>query len=368
MKRIQLAQKLLLQPQKAIKTLIGFDGFTDEIVRAVDKRSDIYNSTPIATIQDFAARIQAASGKSCNIELELIEKKIGGNGPILASALSALIKTAPTLIGALGFPEIEPLFQPLEKKCKKVISIAPSGHTDAIEFTDGKILFGKQQGIFDVTVSRLLACVTAEELIALFDEADCIVFANWTMLYSMTEIWKFVAQNILPKLPSKTTYRRCFIDLADPAKRSDEDLKDALDTMKSMKEGLHITLGLNEAEALRLLSLYNITFSLEKKEAIEQAAIILLEKTDLNQVVIHTRKYAAAASYEDTASVEGPFIEHPKITTGGGDHFNAGFLAGSAYDCPLKESLLLAVATSGFFVRHGSSPTIEDLIHFLRQG
>jgi len=53
------------------------------------------------------------------------------------------------------------------------------------------------------------------------------------------------------------------------------------------------------------------------------------------------------------------------ITTGAGDHFNAGFCLGKLLGLDSELSLLTGVATSGFYVRTAKSPAVSDLIRML---
>ena len=46
----------------------------------------------------------------------------------------------------------------------KVISIAEPGHTDALEFDDGKLMLGKYQSLGDVSWDNLVARVGRDEL------------------------------------------------------------------------------------------------------------------------------------------------------------------------------------------------------------
>ena len=46
-------------------------------------------------------------------------------------------------------------------------------------------------------------------------------------------------------------------------------------------------------------------------------------------------------------------MQQPKISTGAGDHFNAGFCLGRVLGFWLAESLCAGVATSGYYVRTG---------------
>ena len=64
--------------------------------------------------------------------------------------------------------------------------------------------------------------------------------------------------------------------------------------------------------------------------------------------------------------MNGPFTAKPKISTGAGDHFNAGFVVGRLLGLGVAHSLQLAVAASGFYVRHAVSPNREQLVRFLQ--
>jgi sugar/nucleoside kinase (ribokinase family) len=90
------------------------------------------------------------------------------------------------------------------------------------------------------------------------------------------------------------------------------------------------------------------------------------EKLGVNTVVMHPTTFAAAADANGTAAVAGPYTERPKITTGAGDHFNAGFCFGRISGGTLETSLQIGVATSGFYVRNAKSPTQNDLKKFLK--
>ena len=52
------------------------------------------------------------------------------------------------------------------------------------------------------------------------------------------------------------------------------------------------------------------------------------DRIGINTVVVHPVAFALAVSAGDAAIVEGPFTPKPLITTGAGDHFNAGFCLG----------------------------------------
>jgi sugar/nucleoside kinase (ribokinase family) len=81
--------------------------------------------------------------------------------------------------------------------------------------------------------------------------------------------------------------------------------------------------------------------------------------------VIHPRRGAAAATSDGhSAWFAGPFVKEPKISTGAGDHFNAGFCLGRVLGFGLEESLCTGVATSGYYVRTAISPSSQQLAEF----
>jgi sugar/nucleoside kinase (ribokinase family) len=95
-------------------------------------------------------------------------------------------------------------------------------------------------------------------------------------------------------------------------------------------------------------------------------AAAIREKLEIHTVVIHPLQYAAGADAQTEVCVGGPYTAKPKVTSGAGDHFNAGFVIARLLGLSLSHSLQLAVASSGFFVRHGNSPNREQLVRFLQ--
>jgi sugar/nucleoside kinase (ribokinase family) len=104
----------------------------------------------------------------------------------------------------------------------------------------------------------------------------------------------------------------------------------------------------------------------ETYDAVTAHAAEIREKLGIDTVVIHPTSFAAAADATGATHVLGPFTPKPKITTGAGDHFNAGFCIGRVLDTPLDASLQIGVATSGYYVRHARSPRLDDLKKFIQ--
>jgi len=329
----------------------GFDGFIDRVIDVVSERTspDAYSRVP--TLASLGARISDAAGRSANLELVVKDTKPGGNGAILAAAAGAL-GARTVFVGTIGAGAPDPLFAPLSAGANRAVAIAPPGKTEALEFDDGKLLLGEPATLRAVTwdaVAPTLAEAVPSALLAM---------GNWTMTPDMTDIWRRLASDILPGAACAGV----FIDLADPAKRTDNDLRDALDAMRAMDAHAPLTLGLNVAEGERLAGLLGIQSSATDLAA---AAAALRERTGLSAVALHTRPAAALATSDGAWAIDGPFLRHPAATTGAGDHFNAGVCVGAALGLAPPARLALGVGCSGLFVRTGRSPERSALAEFL---
>jgi sugar/nucleoside kinase (ribokinase family) len=357
------SKKLAAANVKAVRAVVGMDGFVDEIIEVVDKRHSAGSYQRLATIEQFGKKITAAAGQSSNYELVVTQQKLGGNGPIMANALAS-IGLGVTYIGNLGYPAIHPVFQEMTTKAE-VISIAEACHTDALEFQDGKLMLGKLTATNDVSWSNVVARVGREKLTGLVRDARLVGMVNWTMLPHMTEIWSLLLEEIVLTLPKAN--RLLFVDLADPEKRPVEDLRGALNVLQKFQEHMDVVLGLNLSESIQVGGALGMAKPADPEAAIEQTAAAIRAKLGLATVVIHPRKGAAAANKTGTAKFAGPFVEHPKISTGAGDHFNAGFVTGQLLGLTLEESLCTGTATSGYYVRNAISPSQAQLAGFIAE-
>ncbi|MCC7351608.1 MAG: hypothetical protein IT446_13680 [Phycisphaerales bacterium] len=347
----------------ATHATIGFDGFVDHIIDVVDKRYDFQSYDPLRTISAFAQKVAAAAGESSNYELVTKQMKLGGNGPIMANAMAAF-GLAINYIGIVGSPAIHPVFEELARRAK-IFSLGEPGQTMALEFTDGKLLLGNVQTCLDVNWNKLVERVGKSQLQQLIGQSKLIGLVNWTMLPYMTEIWQKMQADVFPNLPAGD--RMLFVDLADPEKRRPADIVEALEQLTAFQKQVNVTLGLNLKEAVEILEVLHLPTESNHESAIEAYARSIQEKLNLSCVVIHPRRAAAAATAESSARFDGPFVQQPKISTGAGDHFNAGFCLGRMLGMTLEESLCCGVATSGYYVRTALSPTAAQLAEFLDQ-
>jgi hypothetical protein len=341
---------------------VGLDGFVDDILHVVDKRESAEKYVRLPTIAQYAERLAAAAGRSTNVELVSQLTKLGGNGPIMANALASFGLRV-SYLGVLGYPNLHPVFADFAGQAE-VHSIAEPGYTDALEFEDGKIMLGKHQSLKQMNWDNIKGRFGKDKFAAKFGSVDLVGFVNWTMLTSMSDIWSAVLKEICPGM--KGQRRKLFIDLADPEKRTSEDILRALELISAFQKHFDVILGLNEKESHEIGKNLGLKTSNQSPEGLQKLCQDIHLRIRVDTLVVHPTAFALASGPDGTALVEGPFTPKPKITTGAGDHFNSGFCLGKLLGFPTNLCLLTGVATSGFYVRTAQSPSINDLVEMLQ--
>ncbi len=345
---------------EASRFTIGFDGFVDEILHAVALRRSPDDFDRIATLTEFSARVASAAGKSANIELVPQQVKMGGNGPLMALGVAGMGARV-TCIGLMGYPELNPVFQPL-RELGTVHSVGNPGHTDALEFRDGKLMLGKLNTIREMSWTRLLEVVGEAELRAILTGSDVVACNNWTMLTEMKGILEGIGR-LLPQ----DAKARFFFDLADPEKRSSEDVAGVLGQISALGTKARCVLGLNLRESEQISRVLGLSeMPEETAEGLAHASERIRAALNIHAVVVHAVGFAGASLDGDAAGIEGPYCANPKLSTGAGDHFNGGFASALAGGLGTRDALYAGVGASGWYVRNARSPKRTDVVGLLR--
>ncbi|HWN95279.1 MAG TPA: hypothetical protein VNT99_09625 [Methylomirabilota bacterium] len=362
--REQCARRLLESVERAshLTAFIGLDGFVDEIMHLVDVRHNAESFERIPSIAQLAERLAGAAGQSTNIEAVVQRVKLGGNGPIMANALCRFGVDV-TYLGALGYPTLHPIFSEFAARAD-VHSIAPPGLTDAYEFEDGKVMIGKTAQLGEITWENIQLRFGRKKFADNFFSSDLVAFVNWTMIPFMSDIWEAVQSELCPM--DKVKRRKIFFDLADPEKRTHEDLRRALKLIEGFRLYFDVILGLNEKEAWEVGAVLGFGGETRTRGALAQLTRDIRQSVGVDTLIVHPVSYALAVTGADCAIVDGPYIAKPLITTGAGDHFNAGFCLGKVLGFDDEMSVLVGVTTSGYYVRNAQSPRMTDLADMLR--
>lgn len=347
----------------SLPALVGFDGFIDSITRLVGTRRTMAGNdfTPVATIGEFGARVLDAAGRSTNIEAVRVEDRFGGNGPLYAGALGQL-GVGVTYVGAVGSggpgSPVLPVFEPFAARCKAVVTLGMPSSTLCLEFDDGKVMINDRGNVQAVTWDLLGTLPGHAALRTMVAQSRLVCVVNWSLMGGV--------QGILEGLAEMPTGGRMFVDLSDPAPRTPDDVRACLSVLGRMER---VTLGLNLAEAecvSRVLGLASLGGT-PGVGALVSAAQAIRERVGVSCVVIHPREGAAGATDRGEAAwFDGPLCAKPKLSTGAGDHFNAGFSVAQMLGMSLEHCLATGTALSGAYVRDAASPTKTRLVEFLR--
>ena len=355
------AKKLFPFDASKFNVMVGLDGFVDNIIDVVDKRIDFAKYSRVETIGDLGDRIKRAAGLSSNLELVVRQMKLGGNGPIMANAMLEA-GCAVSYIGSIGREHVHPVFAEMAARCKACYGLCDPGHTDALEFQDGKLMLGKHQTLKEVNYERMLEVVGLEKLRQAWQHSALIALTNWTMLPFQTDIWKRLLKDMAGVKPPKGAI--LFVDLADPEKRPASEIADACRMLKGFRGSHRVVLGVNQKESMEIGTALGLNFNADE---IEANANTLRKVLELDIVVVHPTRNAACATETGSARLEGPYCANPKLTTGAGDNFNSGFCVGLLANLEAQELLAAATASSGFYVRNAKSATSKELCGFLEQ-
>jgi hypothetical protein len=355
---IRTAEKFSSSDKRG-NVFVGFDGFEDNILKPVLERKDSKNFIPMTDIATFAGRIKSGAGKSINLEIVKERSSMGGNGPIMANSL-ALLGNEIDIVGSMGGNEILPIFRPFTDRCRTAVSFCDPGITDAFEMHDGKVMFNYPQSVLDISWDRIKEAVGTEKLNKMISDNSYFAFVNWTMIPLMNDIFAQITKIFAGMGGRKTVY----IDLTDPKKRSSQDLKLCTERLLEMNRYADVILGLNESEAVQISEVAGA--GTEYKD-IKQLAENIRRNLPLSAIVVHSIKQAAVCAEQGSFIIEGPYTPEPKLSTGAGDIFNAGFYAGYISGLELEECLITGTANSGYYVRNEKPAGRQALIEFMKK-
>ena len=313
------------------RLVMGFDGFIDRPARLPD----------ISTMAEFANWLNAREGSSGALDFRGGDYKIGGNMPIMANALATLGGIC-DCVGAVS----DPLFSSMHENCKLYPVCAP-GTCIALEFKSGKLMLSDNRPIENLDFKSI--CAAIPNLKELYEKADLWAFLNWSELPHMSNIMRAFLDEIVI-----TPEKIIFFDLSDPSTRSESDLLGALDLISKFAKRATAVLSLNDNEANILAKTLDCPNDAEN----------LLKKSGASVLMIRHLRRAYAASNKKTAEIAVNFIEKPKLLTGAGDNFNAGFAAGLLLGAELEDALILGTNVSSYYILSAKSPNQEELLRW----
>ncbi len=346
-----------------LRCVMGFDGTVDIICRVVRERyGPGADFDPFERIRDFGGHIVKADGRSALIEIFRQREKIGGNSPIMANALAAS-GLGIDCIGAFGRPEIHPAYHDFAERVR-VHSIAEPAITHALEFDNGKVMLAALSSYESINSATIREILGDPAMCDLIGQADLFCLLNWSCLPGMDFIFDWLLDDILPVLPAADYSRIFFFDLADPSPRIAE-LTTALERIARFANHGRCVLGMNFNETLLVCNALGIDQPGHTPDSLCDALAAIRSKLGIHMAMGHSMEFVSCADASGTASVEGIITPKPVITTGAGDHLNAGFCLGLLLGLDLPDALALGVLFPGFYVREARPPELPEMPEFI---
>ncbi len=340
---------------------LGFDACIDYIVRIVSDKKDNDETEYFTDSSQFGKFLIELVNKSCGVELHTKLSKIGGNMVITGNALGNLGIRA-DCVGTFGFPEILPVFRTMSTNCS-LHTIGDTISATALEFDNSKVIMfdpGPYNNLTWESIKDLLGIETIKDLLS---GKQLISFLNWSEFKNSSQIWKGVLDEILPAIVKNDSKPHFFIDFSDCSRKSKRDIQFAVDLLARFRKYFKVIMSLNQNEADLVAGALGLIEDSTDEKFIRE----LFGKSNTDILVIHRTKDAIAFDGSTFEKCDTFFCEEPKILTGGGDNFNAGFCYSQLRKFNLFQSILTANAVSGSYVKTGISPNVENLIEFLRQ-
>ena len=351
----EILRSLNVQDLKSQKITVGFDGCCDSVFRVVKNRHS-NGSEYFKTMSEFGEYISQKGGVSCSIELEEITRKVGGNCAIFAGAVSALgIETS--AVGLFGTDNIHSAFADLAGACK-LYSYGENANAIAMEFNDGKVMLSPSVKLKTDAWDSILSSVGVKKMNQIFLQTNMLALLNWSELEFSTHIWSKLYEYI-SVYPSSD--QQIIIDLADCSRNSKDDICEMLTLIELFNEKRKVILSLNENEALQLAK----HFDLPQKDY-REVGQALARHIKAQTIVIHTARACYTFEYEKVFEAPGQYNSRPKLLTGAGDNFNAGYAIGRMLCLDADCCNILGNSVTSYYVTHGVSPNIFELIDHIK--
>lgn len=357
----EIISKLKGKDLQDLSAVLGFDACIDNIFRIIRRKDSKNRTSYFNNSREFGEFLVEHENISCGIELETRLSKIGGNMVIMANALGTLgIKTH--CIGTFGLPEILPVFRSMSPNCE-LYTVGETITASAMEFNDSKkIMFDPGPYNF-LDWSDIKKRLGSDLIRKLFSGRNLISLVNWSEIAKSSEIWKGLIDEIIPYIDAEDYSPFVFVDFSDCSRKPHDEIINAISILAEFRKYFRVTVSMNQNEASVLTGVLGIDGNLPDSKFISK----LYQSLGVDELVIHRTKDALAYNGNDLAVSETFFCSEPKILTGGGDNFNAGFCFAKFFGFSLFQCILVANSVSGFYVRYGKSPARDELAEFLRQ-
>ncbi len=341
--------------------ILGIDGMIDEVWQLIDNRSSATEYSKMPNMMDFANSISARKTGGMAKE-RLLKRRISGGFVCNTGRAIANLGVSTSFLGMFGADTYDKLFDEFNNKVQ-IHSLGEPANINILEFSDGKIMMPNLENIINLKWENVIEKYPLSEITSILNK-DIVGLGYWSNMYDFENI----LANIVKICKSNGKTKRILHDFANINKRTNKALLSALNAMKEQDKVLPQTLSLNEHEGAILCSALGVSYPKDVNNpnalnAVLNAVVEAREKTDIDEIVIHTLYFAVCASREKgSAFAVQNYCENPVKTTGAGDTFNGGYMAACLTALTAQEKLCVANATTYCYVSSGNAPTVNDVI------
>ena len=233
----------------------------------------------------------------------------------------------------------------------------------ALEFNESKVITFDPGPYRELDWDSIKNLLGVEKIKKLISGKRLIAFVNWSEIENSSAIWKSILEEILPSAVQKNQHPLFFTDFSDCSRRSKGEIRSAIGLLAKFRDYFKVMISLNQNEADLIAGALDLPGNNSDEDFIKRLFRII----NADILVLHRVKDALAFDGLSFEKCETFFCREPKILTGGGDNFNAGFCFARLYGFDLVLSLIFANAVSGYYVKTGISPGIDNLTEFLKQ-
>lgn len=277
--------------------------------------------------------------------------------PIYAAALSVM-GVGCDCIGALGYPELQEKFRQLGNNIT-MTSVANAGRCTALEFDDGKVMLADNGGTNSIDFALLLKRVGEKRLMEWLENADAFALLNWSELPGMTSVWRGLLDVILPGTVFKQK-KLMIIDISDCSRRSPDEIREMAAMVREFARYFKVVFSLNLNETLLICGAFN-----GGTGNAETAGRVVYDALGAQALIVHLRNGAYLHEESGVAFIPTSMVESPRISTGGGDNFNAGLTYALLMGIGYVESVAVANAASMFYIANGRSASHKELLTYM---
>ncbi len=355
-----IVPKLVSNP-KIYNAFLGFDACIDILVRIVKDKKENEITGYFTDSSQLGLFLTNLDNKSCGLELQTKLSKIGGNMVITANALGNLGINV-ECVGTFGLPDILPVFRTMSANCS-LSTIGDTISAMALEFNNSKVIMFDPGPYNNLTWAGIRELLGPERIRDMISGKELVSFLNWSEIDNSSDIWEGMLNEILPETRQAGVKPIFFSDISDCSRKSKIEIKRAVHLLGKFRNYFSVSLSLNQNEAGLITKALDLSETIGDEEFTKQ----LRQATNVDTLIIHRTKDAIAFDGKRFETCETFFCTEPKILTGGGDNFNAGFCLALLNNFNLFQSLLVANAVSGSYVKNGISPDISSLQNFLKK-